>query len=132
MKLGVMTVPLGSMPLKEAAEYLAGLGVQALELGAGGCPGGGNKPEGIPGRRGYGLPEKAARPHRRRFRVCGGGAHPVPGGFRMSRAVVALGSNLGERENNLQSAVQALAALPHTRILKISAIYASGSAPRYL
>ena len=41
----------------------------------------------------------------------------------MSRAVVALGSNLGERENNLQSAVQALAALPHTRILKISAIY---------
>ena len=39
MKLGVLTVPLGSMPLKEAAEYLAGLGVQALELGAGGCPG---------------------------------------------------------------------------------------------
>lgn len=34
MKLGVLTVPLGSMPLKEAAEYLAGLGVQALELGA--------------------------------------------------------------------------------------------------
>lgn len=39
MKLGVLTVPLGGMPLKDAAKYLAGLGVQALELGAGGCPG---------------------------------------------------------------------------------------------
>lgn len=39
MKLGVLTVPLGSMSLAEAAKYLAGLGVQALELGAGGCPG---------------------------------------------------------------------------------------------
>lgn len=39
MKLGVLTVPLGSMSLAEAAKYLSGLGVQALELGAGGCPG---------------------------------------------------------------------------------------------
>lgn len=34
MKLSVLTVPLGSMSLKEAAQYLAGLGVQALEIGA--------------------------------------------------------------------------------------------------
>jgi len=39
MKLGVLTVPLGDMTLKAAAEYLAGLGVEALEIGAGGYPG---------------------------------------------------------------------------------------------
>ena len=39
MKLSVLTVPLGSMSLKDTAEYLASLGVQALEIGAGGCPG---------------------------------------------------------------------------------------------
>ena len=39
MKLGVLTVPLGAMSLEETAKYLSGLGVQALELGAGGCPG---------------------------------------------------------------------------------------------
>ncbi len=39
MKLGVLTVPLSAMSLKEAAEYLSGLGVQTLELGAGGYPG---------------------------------------------------------------------------------------------
>ena len=39
MKLGVLTVPLGDMSLKETAEYLSGLGVQALEIGAGGYPG---------------------------------------------------------------------------------------------
>lgn len=36
MKLGVLTVPLSGMPIKEVAEYLSGLGVQTLELGAGG------------------------------------------------------------------------------------------------
>ena len=39
MKLGVLTVPLGGMSLEEAAKYLSGLGVQALEIGAGGYPG---------------------------------------------------------------------------------------------
>lgn len=39
MKLGVLTVPLGGMSLKETAEYLSGLGVQTVEIGAGGYPG---------------------------------------------------------------------------------------------
>ncbi len=39
MKLGVLTVPLGDMPLKDALSYLSGLGVQTVELGAGGFPG---------------------------------------------------------------------------------------------
>lgn len=39
MKLGVLTVPLGSMPLKDALAYLRGLGVQQIELGCGGFPG---------------------------------------------------------------------------------------------
>lgn len=39
MKLGFLTVPLGGMSLKDAAEYLAGLGVESLEIGAGGYPG---------------------------------------------------------------------------------------------
>ena len=32
MKLGVLTVPLYSMKLEEAMEYLSGLGVQTIEL----------------------------------------------------------------------------------------------------
>ena len=39
MKLCVLTVPLGGMPLREAAAYLAKSGVQALEIGCGGSPG---------------------------------------------------------------------------------------------
>jgi len=39
VKLGVLTVPLYDRPLAEALEYLARLGVQAVELGTGGCPG---------------------------------------------------------------------------------------------
>lgn len=39
MKLGVLTVPLYSMSLEEALKYLSGLGVQTVELGAGGYPG---------------------------------------------------------------------------------------------
>ncbi|MDR1663343.1 MAG: sugar phosphate isomerase/epimerase [Clostridiales bacterium] len=39
MKLGVLTVPLSSKPVAEALEYLAGLGVQAVEIGTGGAPG---------------------------------------------------------------------------------------------
>ncbi len=39
MKLGVLTVPLYSMPLEEALEYLSGLGVQMVELGGGCFPG---------------------------------------------------------------------------------------------
>jgi sugar phosphate isomerase/epimerase len=39
MKLGVLTVPLSSMTLEQALEYLSGLGVQTVELGAGGFPG---------------------------------------------------------------------------------------------
>jgi sugar phosphate isomerase/epimerase len=36
MKVGVFTVVLGSLGLERALDYLAGLGVQAVELGAGG------------------------------------------------------------------------------------------------
>ena len=39
MKLGVLTVPLYGMNLKDTMEYLSGLGVQSLELGCGGSPG---------------------------------------------------------------------------------------------
>ncbi len=42
MKLGVLTVPLYSKSLEEALEYLSGLGVQCVELGAGGYPGSGH------------------------------------------------------------------------------------------
>ena len=36
MKLCVLTVPLYGQPFREACEYLAASGVQALEIGAGG------------------------------------------------------------------------------------------------
>src|SRR5262245_43976168 len=39
MKVGVFTVILGSMKLEQTLDYLAGLGVQAVELGAGGYAG---------------------------------------------------------------------------------------------
>lgn len=39
MKLGVLTVLLGSKGLEEALEYISEAGVQAVELGAGGFPG---------------------------------------------------------------------------------------------
>lgn len=39
MKLGVLTVPLSGRPVEEALAYLAGLGVQTVELGTGGAPG---------------------------------------------------------------------------------------------
>lgn len=39
MKVGVFTPVVGFMPLDEAVTYLASLGVEALEIGAGGCPG---------------------------------------------------------------------------------------------
>ena len=39
MKLGVLTVPLSSKSLEEALQYLSSLGVQTVELGAGGYPG---------------------------------------------------------------------------------------------
>jgi len=39
MKLGVLTVPLHSQPIEEAFAYLAGLGVQTVEIGTGGFPG---------------------------------------------------------------------------------------------
>jgi sugar phosphate isomerase/epimerase len=39
MKLGVLTVPLGSRPVEEAFAYLAKLGVQTVEIGCGGFPG---------------------------------------------------------------------------------------------
>ena len=39
MKVGVFTPVLNFMPLEEAVPYLASLGVEALEIGAGGCPG---------------------------------------------------------------------------------------------
>jgi len=39
MKLGVLTVPLSGQPVEKAFEYLAGLGVQTVEIGTGGYPG---------------------------------------------------------------------------------------------
>jgi len=39
MKLGVLTVPLGGMPLDEACAFLAENGVQMVEIGCGGFPG---------------------------------------------------------------------------------------------
>lgn len=39
MKLGVLTVPLYSMPTEKAFEYLSSIGVQAVEIGVGGYPG---------------------------------------------------------------------------------------------
>ncbi len=39
MKLGVFNPVLNSMPFKEMVEYLSSLGVQQLEMGAGGSPG---------------------------------------------------------------------------------------------
>ena len=39
MKLGVMTVLLGDMPLDKALAYLKSLGVQQVEIGCGGSPG---------------------------------------------------------------------------------------------
>ncbi|TKX35825.1 sugar phosphate isomerase/epimerase [Halorubrum sp. CGM5_25_10-8B] len=39
MDIGVLTVPLGGEPLDDAAEYLDGIGVDAVELGVGGWPG---------------------------------------------------------------------------------------------
>ena len=39
MKLGVLTVPLSGKPVEEAFKYLAGLGVQTVEIGTGGFPG---------------------------------------------------------------------------------------------
>ncbi len=39
MKVGVFSVILRSMPLEQALDYLAGLGVQAVEIGAGAYPG---------------------------------------------------------------------------------------------
>lgn len=39
MKLGVLTVLLGNKSLEETLDYLSGMGVQAVELGAGGYPG---------------------------------------------------------------------------------------------
>ena len=39
MKLGVMNPALASMPFEEAMKYLSSLGVDCVELGAGGYPG---------------------------------------------------------------------------------------------
>jgi sugar phosphate isomerase/epimerase len=39
MKVGVFTVILRQKPLEEALDYLAGLGVKAVEIGAGAYPG---------------------------------------------------------------------------------------------
>lgn len=39
MKLGVLTNVVGDMPLAEAIEYFKSMGIQAIELGAGGYPG---------------------------------------------------------------------------------------------
>lgn len=42
MKVGVFTVPLYTKPLPEALAYLKSIGVEAVEVGTGGCPGDGH------------------------------------------------------------------------------------------
>ena len=50
MKLGVMNPAVSSMPFEDALKYLSGLGVQTIEIGAGGYPGNAHlKPEEIIG-----------------------------------------------------------------------------------
>lgn len=44
MKLGVLTVPFSAQSLKETLKFLAGLGIQAVELGTGGYPGSAHAP----------------------------------------------------------------------------------------
>ena len=39
MKLGVITVLFGDQPLDKALEYLKSIGIEELEVGAGGYPG---------------------------------------------------------------------------------------------
>ena len=39
MKLSVLTVPLSGMPFEKALDFLAPLGVEAVEIGCGGFPG---------------------------------------------------------------------------------------------
>jgi|LSQX01.1.fsa_nt_gb 2-amino-4-hydroxy-6-hydroxymethyldihydropteridine diphosphokinase len=41
----------------------------------------------------------------------------------MSRAVLSLGSNLGDREGNIRSALKSLALLPGTAVVKASSLY---------
>lgn len=41
----------------------------------------------------------------------------------MSEAVIALGSNMGNRIENINSAVRAIAKLPHVKIVKASSVY---------
>ena len=44
-------------------------------------------------------------------------------GLKMSEAVIALGSNLGNRIENINAAVRAIAKLPDVRIIKASCVY---------
>ena len=39
MKVGLVTVPLGNMPVEEMLKYVTSLGVEAVEIGVGGYPG---------------------------------------------------------------------------------------------
>ena len=41
----------------------------------------------------------------------------------MSRALLGLGANLGDRQDMLTRAVEALAALPRTRVVRVSSLY---------
>ena len=41
----------------------------------------------------------------------------------MKQAVIGLGSNLGDSGENLKKAIEALAALPHTEVLRCSSLY---------
>jgi 2-amino-4-hydroxy-6-hydroxymethyldihydropteridine diphosphokinase len=52
-----------------------------------------------------------------------GGADPAGSGREPRRVVLALGSNLGDREENLQGAVDALFDAPGLRFLAVSPVY---------
>src|SRR5206468_2681700 len=54
-----------------------------------------------------------------------GSRDPPGAGREMKRIYVGIGSNLGEREANIRQAVDQLAELPQTRLVRLSSLYDS-------
>ena len=44
-------------------------------------------------------------------------------GKEQAMAVIGLGANLGEREENIRRALEAVAALPYTRVRRVAPFY---------